>query len=145
MQVNVRKICALDAAWIAESESICFADGWSAEMVSATTARADFCGAVLEVDGERAGYILGLSLFENAEVLRVAILPAWRRKGLGARLLQAWFAMVKEKGAENVLLEVRRSNAAARALYEGCGFVKFHERAHYYPDGEDALEMKKVL
>ena len=145
MQVSVREISALDAVWVAESEKLCFTDGWSAEMAGATTARADFCGAILEVDGERAGYVLGLSLFENAEVLRVAILPAWRRKGLGARLLQAWFQMIKDKGAENVFLEVRRSNLAALALYEGCGFVKFHERAHYYPDGEDALEMKKAL
>ena len=145
MQVSVREIVALDAAWVAESERACFADGWSAEMVGATAARADFCGAVLEVDGERAGYLLGLSLFENAEVLRVAILPAWRRKGLGARLLRAWFELVKSKGAESVFLEVRRSNVAARALYGSCGFVQFNERARYYPDGEDALEMKKAL
>ncbi len=41
----------------------------------------------------------------------------------------------------HVLLEVRRSNASAIALYRRLGFVAMGVRARYYPDDEDAVEM----
>ena len=41
----------------------------------------------------------------------------------------------------HVLLEVRRSNAPAIALYRALGFFAMGVRARYYPDDEDAVEM----
>jgi ribosomal-protein-alanine N-acetyltransferase len=45
-----------------------------------------------------------------------------------------------------VTLEVARSNSAARALYESCGFATFNVRRGYYrASGDDALEMELVF
>ena len=46
---------------------------------------------------------------------------------------------------KHVLLEVRRSNAAAIALYRALGFFAMGVRARYYPDDEDAVEMVLAL
>jgi ribosomal-protein-alanine N-acetyltransferase len=46
---------------------------------------------------------------------------------------------------KHVLLEVRRSNGAAIALYRRVGFFAMGVRARYYPDDEDAVEMVLML
>ena len=46
---------------------------------------------------------------------------------------------------KHVLLEVRRSNAPAIALYRALGFFAMGVRARYYPDDEDAVEMVLAL
>ena len=47
----------------------------------------------------------------------------------------------RAKRVQHVLLEVRRFNRAAIALYRAVGFFAMGVRARYYPDGEDAVEM----
>ena len=48
--------------------------------------------------------------------------------------------------ARTVLLEVRRSNQAAFALYAAFGFVTSRIRPRYYADNqEDAIEMTLAL
>lgn len=145
MQVSVREICCLDAKALTVLERACFTDAWSKEMVVATLQRRDFCGVILHLDGECVGYVLGLSLFENAEILRIAIAPDYRKRGLGALLLDAFIALVKDRGAREIFLEVRESNLAAQRLYLSRSFEKFHLRERYYSNGENAVEMKKTL
>ncbi len=145
MQVSVREICDLDVETLALLECSCFSDGWSKEMIASTLERRDFCGVILHLDGKSVGYALGLSLFENAELLRIAIAPTYRKQGLGARVLDAFLALVKQKGAQEVFLEVRESNLAAQRLYLSRGFEAFHLREKYYANGESAVEMKKRL
>ncbi len=145
MQVSVREICGSDVAALALLERTCFSDAWSKEMVVATLQRRDFCGVILHLDGECVGYVLGLSLFENAEILRIAIAPNYRKRGLGAQVLDAFISLVKERGAREIFLEVRESNLAAQRLYLSRAFEKFHVRERYYSSGENAVEMKKTL
>ncbi len=87
-------------------------------------------------------------LFDEAEILDVAVAPGCRNLGVGARLLQHIFAQFPEHVAR-VLLEVRASNRPARALYHKLGFTEDGRRKNYYPkpDGsrEDALLMSLVL
>ena len=47
----------------------------------------------------------------------------------------------RASGAARCLLEVRRGNTSALALYASLGFSPFNERRAYYPDGEDAIEL----
>ncbi len=62
-----------------------------------------------------------------------------RRKGLGKRLLQALLDAARETKS-SVFLEVRESNAAARALYENAGFEQTGRRPSYYTSPlEDAI------
>ncbi len=76
-----------------------------------------------------------------AEVLRIAVEPERRRRGLAGRLLQYAFTGndIFTGSATNFLLEVAAGNAAAVALYRKHGFEQIHVRKSYYANGEDAL------
>ena len=83
---------------------------------------------------------------ERAEMVDLRVLASERRQGLGRQLLWASLTALGDVGA--VELEVRSSNAAARALYESLGFSETGLRPKYYatPDGrEDAILMMLTL
>lgn len=82
---------------------------------------------------------------EEAELLRIAVDPARRGQGLGRALLQACEADLAAMGARDLHLEVRVSNAAARALYAADGWRESGLRKAYYRDGEDAALYGKRL
>lgn len=102
-------------------------------------------GIVAEAAGEILGYVCGSSLFEEAELMRIAVLPDYRGQGIGGDLVDEFFKSVVALGARRVFLEVRATNEAALGLYRSRGFEKNRLRKRYYADGEDALEMKKEL
>ena len=99
-------------------------------------------------EGEIAACCVVSRLFDEIEILDVAVAPQWRRLGVGGQLLQSIFTALPEDIAR-VLLEVRASNRPARALYRKLGFSEDGRRKNYYPkpDGsrEDALLMSLVL
>lgn len=81
-------------------------------------------------------------MVDEAHVTSFAVLPSWRRQGLGGRLLVALLDLAFEMGASVATLEVRLSNQPAQALYGRFGFRPVGLRPRYYSDnGEDALIM----
>lgn len=107
---------------------------------------ADFLGAPMcFLLTEPAGFLLGRVIADEAELLTVAVDPAARRQGMGARLLAGFSATAKARGAATAFLEVAAGNAPAQALYAQAGWVTAGRRKAYYhaPDGtaEDALVM----
>jgi ribosomal-protein-alanine N-acetyltransferase len=63
-------------------------------------------------------------------------------------LLREVIRVARERGAKNVFLEVRPSNAPALALYEAFGFNRIGQRRGYYPahvGREDALVLALAL
>jgi len=81
-------------------------------------------------------------MVDEAHVTTFAVDPAWRRRGVGERLLLALLDVSVARRAREATLEVRLSNVAARRLYEKYGFRPVGLRPRYYSDnGEDALIM----
>jgi ribosomal-protein-alanine N-acetyltransferase len=81
-------------------------------------------------------------MVDEAHVTTFAVDPAWRRRGVGERLLLALLDLAMERRAREATLEVRLSNMPARRLYEKYGFRPVGIRPRYYSDnGEDALIM----
>jgi ribosomal-protein-alanine N-acetyltransferase len=95
--------------------------------------------------GAIAGYVLTWKVVDEIHLLNVAVAPEHRRAGVGRMLVEDVVARARESGMARILLEVRASNVAAVALYEALGFSRFNLRAGYYADGEDAVEMERVL
>ena len=93
--------------------------------------------------GDRVIAYAGLWLMvDEAHVTTFAVLPEWRRQGVGRRLMLALLESATKVRAETATLEVRISNVAARRLYEQFGFRPVGVRPRYYSDnGEDALIM----
>ena len=66
----------------------------------------------------------------------------YRRRGIGELLLIAAVEHATARGTETITLEVRKSNAAAQALYAKYGFIEQGIRKRYYSDNrEDAVIM----
>jgi ribosomal-protein-alanine N-acetyltransferase len=81
-------------------------------------------------------------LVDEAHVTTFATARAWRRQGVGERLLLALLDLARTRGAHEATLEVRPSNMPARRLYEKYGFKVVGLRPRYYSDNnEDALIM----
>jgi ribosomal-protein-alanine N-acetyltransferase len=81
-------------------------------------------------------------LVDEAHVTTFATRRAWRRQGIGERLLLALLDLAAARGAHEATLEVRPSNTPARRLYEKYGFKNVGVRTRYYSDNnEDALIM----
>lgn len=98
------------------------------------------------IDAGKSGQVLGFLLSRQTapgerEILNVAVGGAARRCGIGRRLLEAELA----RGRNTWFLEVRESNAAARALYQSSGFQQIGLRGSYYHDPpESGIVMKFI-
>jgi [ribosomal protein S18]-alanine N-acetyltransferase len=78
----------------------------------------------------------------ECELLNLAVLPAFRRQGIGARLLQEVIRAARNCGVSDFFLEVRDGNRAALRLYEHFGFQITSRRSHYYREPlADALTL----
>jgi ribosomal-protein-alanine N-acetyltransferase len=95
--------------------------------------------------GVVTAFLVAWHVADELHVLNVATAADRRRRGYGRALVAACVSYAKEERLRHVLLEVRRSNAPAIALYRGAGFFAMGLRARYYPDDEDAIEMVLLL
>lgn len=100
---------------------------------------------VAVLDEQVAGYLCLMSLFEEAQILNIAVAPQQRGRGVARKLMELALELARERGAQVLVLEVRESNVAAIKLYEQFGFVQYFTRKGYYEGKEDALLMEKIL
>ncbi|MDD5285635.1 MAG: ribosomal protein S18-alanine N-acetyltransferase [Desulfuromonadaceae bacterium] len=100
---------------------------------------------VAAADDVVVGYLCMMSLFEEAQILDIAVAPDQRGRGIARLLMDHAISVAREKGAELLSLEVRASNIAAINLYERSGFVRTGLRQKYYENREDAVLMEKRL
>ena len=79
---------------------------------------------------------------DQAHIVSVGVADGYRRRGIGELLLIAAVEHAVARETGTITLEVRKSNAAARALYEKYGFIEQGIRKNYYSDNrEDAVIM----
>jgi len=108
--------------------------------------RTGFVGWVAEAEGKIVGFLVGLQLTGEMEILNLAVsLPA-RRAGVASQLLACAIEQAQRIGAQRLYLEVRASNTGAAAFYKRHGFVGVDRRPNYYADPpEDAMVMARSL
>jgi len=144
--MTIRKCRYEDILSIAELEKVCFkGEGWSYGAIASSFENSAYSMFVAEEDGEVIGYGCISVACESCDLENVVVAEEYRRSGVGRRILNALIAEAAKRGAENIFLEVRVSNAPAMRLYLSCGFVGLYARSRYYSDGEDCLVMKKSL
>jgi len=106
---------------------------------------------VAEEDNKIIGYImcriesgfLGFSQMKRGHVISIAVLPEYRRRGIGETLLrEALQAMTNYYNIKECYLEVRVSNSPAINLYKKIGFKIERTIRGYYADGENAYLMR---
>ncbi len=128
---------------IARIESESFPVPWKREFFASELVEPHrYLRVLVSEDGSEprvGGYLFAVSLYEEFHINKIATDLRLRRQGYGRTLLEDALARARSMGSTAVTLEVRVSNAAARAFYGSYGFSDAYRRRAYYQDGEDAL------
>ena len=131
---------------IALLERRCFSAPWSETSVAGELTNPLSLWLVALAGGAVVGYVGSQTVLDEADVMNVAVDPAYRRQGVGKGLMLALMAALRQAGVRTLALEVRASNEAAQALYKNLGFEQAGRRPGYYArPREDALILKKRL
>lgn len=133
-QVKIVPMAAEHLDRLEQLERMCFSRPWSKKMLAEELDNQ--CAAFLvavEPETEKAvGYAGLLVVADEGYITNVAVDPSCRRQGVAAQLLQVFDNFAKGNHLAFLTLEVRPSNAAAIALYEGFGFREVGRRRNYY-------------
>ena len=129
---------------VAALEKICFADPWSEKSVTSELEN-PLSYWLVAMDGEKlVGYVGSQTVLGETDMMNVAVCPDYRRQGIAEGLILALIADLKARESHCLTLEVRDSNASARALYEKLGYSEVGRRKNYYRNPkEDALILRK--
>jgi len=151
--VELRPAGIAHAALLAGMHAVCFAEPWGERAMLDLLAMPGTAGW-LAVDGGAlrpsltspgpAGLVLWRRALDEAEILTIAVLPPWRGRGLGRRLMGAALDGAAAGGATVMYLEVACDNAPALRLYQHLGFTTVGVRKGYY-GGRDALTLRRSL
>ncbi len=94
-----------------------------------------------EDDEGAVAFVMGWHVVDEFHVLNLATRSDRRRRGIARALMREVLDYGRAHGLRRMLLEARRSNAAAIGLYASLGFSTTGIRQRYYSDDEDAVEM----
>lgn len=141
-KVELRRVTPDDLPALAELERACFTAPWDEDAL-----RLSYESPVEELTcaicgGDVCGYLCAAVIPDEAEVLRIAVSPRYRRMGIARQLLRV---LTNDLRVNTVFLEVRFGNTPARALYAGEGFQELRVRKNYYDNPvEDGVIMSRT-
>jgi ribosomal-protein-alanine N-acetyltransferase len=169
MTLTLRYMQISDIAPVVLIDTLSFTPAWSArtytfevadsnyshmlvlEQTTRAPERAGALNRLLRRRGEPAGAaeIVGYAglwvIADEGHISTIATHPLQRGRGFGRLLLAAMIAKAHSLAASYIVLEVRRSNTVAQALYHDTGFTLADTKKSYYQDGEDAYDMRLSL
>jgi len=145
--LNPRPLTESDIPKLAEVDAQSGLQVWSPAAWTAVLS-APYLSWVVEQQDAVLGYLVARSAAGEAELLRVAVSRANRRKGMATELLWSLLVSLRAERVSTCFLEVRAGNTGAIALYHQHGFVVCGKRSAYYPSEngkEDAVLMRLDL
>ncbi|MGX8715022.1 MAG: ribosomal protein S18-alanine N-acetyltransferase [Lachnospiraceae bacterium] len=167
MDILIRKASEQDLPWLLAMERETFSDAWTEKNLEDSlrlhpednyiAVRPELCETENRHAGEaepggdslareiRLGYLLLMRAADEGEILRIAVSPVYKRKGVADAMMRALEIWAVSHGIKAVYLEVRADNEPAIALYKKNGFQVQGIRKHYYHDPEcDAVIMSRI-
>ncbi len=141
-EITVGLMTAADVDAAYEIEAASFPVPWSKEVFRHDVAE-NQCARYLVVreDGRAIAYAGVWFVMDEGHIMNIAVRPDRRGMGYGEMVCRAMIQLAADSGMSWMTLEVRRSNAAAQALYHKLGFIDVGYRKRYYENSEDALIM----
>jgi ribosomal-protein-alanine N-acetyltransferase len=139
---------AEDLGGVLEVDRLSFSSPWTRAMYEDELRNAGTSFIIVVRSGTTrvAGYCSYRLVLDELQINNVAVRPEHRGKGFGRALVAAALTHGQSAGAGTALLEVRRSNLAARQLYLSLGFEQIGERSRYYSHPEeDALILARSV
>ena len=118
---------------------------WSAKIMRDTFKAGTACWGLLDAHDQVLAYAFLSTAVGEAQLLNLCVDPDHHGQGHGRRMMGHLMQLAQDEFCTIFLLEVRRSNTAARRLYESLGFNTLGVRKGYYPNGEGMTEDALVL
>lgn len=135
-----------NVAGASDIERMCFTDPWSSTLLQKELENDMAQYYVISLDAEVIAYCGYWNIVDDAQIMNVAVSPAYQGYGIGSMLMDTMIKKSKADDMRTMSLEVRVSNEKAINLYEKYGFVKEGRRKEYYKDNkEDAYIMYKYF
>jgi len=138
-----------DAARLAELHAFSFHRGWGEGEFESMIAERNTLVHRLRLGRKTIGFAVSRLGADEAEILSIAVDPAYRGRGLSRDLLLTHLGHLAGRGVRTIFLEVEENNAPALRLYERAGFAAVGRRDRYYrqTSGEqlNALLMRRDL
>src|SRR5512136_2352569 len=135
-----------DLGEVMQIERMSFRTPWSLNMfmqdLSFPIARCLAARVPGDAAKQLAGYIICWFVADEVHVTNIAVRKDLRKRGVATRLVEEALYLARNERMRYCTLEVRKSNEAARGLYQRLGFEARGIRPKYYSDNnEDALIM----
>jgi len=146
LSIKIKYAGIEDAEKITALERACFTEPYTEDMICRQLQSDTYVLGVAVYQEMIVGY-LGLQyILDEGYITNVAVLPDFRRNKIASCLLAWLIEEGKKRQLSFLTLEVRQSNAAAKALYERMGFSVVGERKNYYAKPkENAILMTRFL
>ena len=137
--VAVRPARAEDLDALVRLEEAGFRDPWPREMLECELTHPRALLLVAARGETPVGYAAFRQAADEAELLRLAVEPGERRRGVARALVAAGLDRLRQGDIQVCFLEVRVDNEPAIQLYRALGFGVAGRRREYYRDGMDAI------
>lgn len=139
---DIRVATVADAGNLAVIRAQCFDNAWNIDGFAEMLGQA---GAICLIAPDIA-YALARKISPEAELITIAVVPEFRRRGIAENLIHQLWHSLRADGIETLHLEVNHKSLPARELYAKMGFSEVGRRRDYYLDslGErhDAILMR---
>ena len=142
----IKQMAPEDVDAIVEIEKETFPEPWPKDNFLKEIDNKELCRLFVEKENDEIiSYGSLWLMFENCDIVRIAVKKKYRRLGYGQKMLDRLLKEADDCGCEYAHLEVRCSNEAAINLYKKNSFETMRTRKKYYSDGEDAYDMLKIV
>lgn len=137
MEIKIVPMTESHLVQVNRVDHICFTVPWSMQSFE-NELKNDMARYFVALKDENVvGYCGIWEIVGEGDITNVAVLPEFRRQGIGGRLMKRMIEYGRSRGMSRLTLEVRESNTPARRLYESFGFRQAGSRRNYYSDNQE--------
>ena len=149
MSIVVQLATIADLEKVHQIERECFAaEAFSKRYLAHLLKSPDAVSLIAKMENSIVGFIIGLVECHAEEttghVYTLDVVAAYRRRGVGLRLVEEIEQVFEERGVTICYLEVREDNLGAREFYRKHGYVEARKLRGYYR-GAHGIRLKKIL
>lgn len=144
-EIKISEMTLSDLNEISNILTTDFDDFWNASTLESELKNPFSKYIVAKKENEIIGFAGVIDTVDRLEITNIVVKKSYRKNGIGTILLKEFIKIAKEKGKNEISLEVNSSNLAAIKLYEKNGFKNIGIRKKYYNNTHDANIMSLNL
>ena len=143
--LEIRLATIADIDEVHDLEARAFPAPWRRDFFEGELRASGRFNLVARRNGKLVAYLFSMWFFDEMHVNKIAVAEPERRKGIAADLMDKCIRFARANHIKSISLEVRKSNAGAQEFYRSLDFAASYTRPRYYPDGEAAVVMMRVI